>query len=337
MPAFAGTAWSHVRRQVTARWEAIDPLLPPPSAPPGCGTELVVKGAGKQPTAIGTCGHWQGRPGSIDLTWGPSRRFRLSPLTAGPDVAVSLDGLLSQWRDHLAGVPEAAEDDTAAIVTWPSRDIEGATTLLRHGLVPLTVIAARVPGGHSSNGTSAADPALAGTALASASVGAQPPVRLRRAGPADIAAVVSLGLEIVRFDAHFGTVVERPETADALGREAARLLRGQKPWTWLAERDGVPVGIAAAERPERARWIAPMVRPAPVAYLGQMFVAPGERGRGLGAALAGQAHSEIDAAGVSVTLLHYEQLNPLSGPFWSRRGYRPLWTIWEARPARALS
>jgi hypothetical protein len=39
---------------------------------------------------------------------------------------------------------------------------------------------------------------------------------------------------------------------------------------------------------------------------------------------------------VSVTLLHYEQVNPLSGPFWSHRGYRPLWTSWEARPARAL-
>jgi GNAT superfamily N-acetyltransferase len=331
MPPFAGTAWSHVRGQVTTRWEAIDPLLPAPSAPPGCGAELVVKGAGNKPTAIGTCGHWQGRPGSIDLTWGPSRRFRLSPLTAGADVAASLDGLLSQWRDHLASVPEAAEDDTAAIVTWPSRDIEGAATLLRHGLVPLTVIAARVPGAHDSNGAAPADPAVAGSAAGT------PLVRIRRAGSADIAAVVSLGMEVVRFDAHFGTVVERPETADALGREAARLLRGQQPWTWLAERDGVPVGIVQAERPDRARWIAPMVRPAPVAYLGQTFVAPGERGRGLGAALAGQAHSEIDAAGVSVTLLHYEQLNPLSGPFWSRRGYRPLWTIWEARPARALS
>jgi hypothetical protein len=35
-------------------------------------------------------------------------------------------------------------------------------------------------------------------------------------------------------------------------------------------------------------------------------------------------------------LLHYEQANPLSGPFWSHRGYRPLWTSWEARPARVI-
>jgi hypothetical protein len=39
---------------------------------------------------------------------------------------------------------------------------------------------------------------------------------------------------------------------------------------------------------------------------------------------------------VAVTLLHYEQLNPLSVPFWSRQGYRPLWTAWQATPASAF-
>ena len=38
----------------------------------------------------------------------------------------------------------------------------------------------------------------------------------------------------------------------------------------------------------------------------------------------------------TVTLLHYEQLNPLSVPFWSRQGYRPLWTTWQATPASAF-
>jgi hypothetical protein len=48
------------------------------------------------------------------------------------------------------------------------------------------------------------------------------------------------------------------------------------------------------------------------------------------------AHDELDARGISVTLLHYAQLNPLSGPFWSRMGYRPLWTGFQSRPADAL-
>ena len=50
----------------------------------------------------------------------------------------------------------------------------------------------------------------------------------------------------------------------------------------------------------------------------------------------GAAHADIRAAGVPVTLLHYEQVNQLSAPFWSQQGYRPLWLTWEARPARAI-
>jgi len=36
--------------------------------------------------------------------------------------------------------------------------------------------------------------------------------------------------------------------------------------------------------------------------------------------------------------LHYSLLNPLSVPFWSQQGYRPLWTSWQAlgRPGHPL-
>ena len=67
-----------------------------------------------------------------------------------------------------------------------------------------------------------------------------------------------------------------------------------------------------------------------------MIVLPGERGCGTGAALVERFHRATDEAAVAVTLLHYEQVNPLSVPFWSRQGYRPLWTSWEARPAAAI-
>jgi GNAT superfamily N-acetyltransferase len=335
MRTAADKSWAQVRAQVAARWEAADPLLPGPSAAPGCGAQLVVAGADGHPAAIGTCRHWKGRPGSLELAWGATRRFRLTISASGRDIAVAMDGLLSQWRDHLAGLASAAGDDTAAIVDWPSRDIGGIASLLRHGFSPLTVIAARPAGrGALRPGDGADGPADPGAGDTAGAVPAG--IRIRRAGPGDVAAVARLGLELVRFDAHFGCMIERPGTADALRREASRLLAGPEPWTWLAERDGVPVGVVQAERPESAGWIAPMVRPAPAAYLGQMFVVPGERGRGVAGALAARLHAEIDAAGVAVTLLHYEQVNPLSGPFWSRQGYRPLWITWEARPARAL-
>jgi len=140
----------------------------------------------------------------------------------------------------------------------------------------------------------------------------------------------------VRYDAWFGAVRERPESAEALRREAAGLLAGPAPWVWLAERDGTPAGMVAAERPAAAQWIAPLALPSPVAYLMMMYVEPGERGSGVGAALARRLHGDIDAAGVPVTLLHYAQVNPLSAPFWSQQGYRPLWTSWEAVPAGTL-
>jgi GNAT superfamily N-acetyltransferase len=66
-------------------------------------------------------------------------------------------------------------------------------------------------------------------------------------------------------------------------------------------------------------------------------VLPGRRGTGVGTALVEHLHRELDAIGVSVTLLHHAQLNPLSAPFWHRMGYRPLWTSWEVRPAASLS
>ena len=129
--------------EVTRRWAQIDPLLPLPGPRlPHCGAPLVVAGRGGT-TAAGCCEHWVGAPGSLDLSWGAARRFQLAATVAGPDVAPALDQLLVLWRDHLAELPETGEGDTAAVVNWPSRDVDGIATLLRHGLDPLEVLAAR--------------------------------------------------------------------------------------------------------------------------------------------------------------------------------------------------
>lgn len=296
---------------VAERWAGLDGLLPGPEVPAG-GHLLAVPGA------IGRCEHWAGAPGSLELAWGAARRFRLDPRVAGPDVRGALDALLATWREHLAGEPGTGEDDTAAVVGWPSRDIAGHRVLLDHGLFPLAVIAARPAGRDGRAGPP------------------QPGLEIRPAGPADLDSVVALGMETIRYDAHFATVIERPDSAAALRREAEARLAGPVSWTWLAERDGSPVGLLYAQGPGQADWIAPLARPAPAAYLELMAVLPGARGAGVGAALTAVYHAAADAAGVAVTLLYYEQMNPLSAPFWSQQGYRPLWTDWEARPAGAL-
>ncbi len=141
-----------------------------------------------------------------------------------------------------------------------------------------------------------------------------------RPGPGDLEAVVRLGLETIRYDAHFGTVIERPGTPAALRHEAGAVLGAPDPWVWLAERAGTPVGLLYAERPELAGGSPPWSRAEPVAYLELMDVLPGERGRGVAAALTTQLHQAADESGVGVTLLHYEQVNPLSGPFWEPAG-----------------
>ena len=319
MPPVTPDTTSAVGEQAAGRLAALDPLLPAPAVPAGCGADLAVTGPDGSTAALGSCEHWAGEPGSLELTWGAVRRFQLTPQIAGPDVPAALDELLTRWRDHLASVPEAAEEDTAVVLTWPTRDIDGPRTLLGHGLAPRAVIAARVAGRRAAPGTPV-----------------EPGVRIRQAGPADLDQVVRLGMETIRYDSHFGTVIERPETPAALRHEVAQVLAAADPWVWLAERDGDPFGLLYAERPELAGWIAPMVRAAPVAYLELMEMLPGERGRGVAAALVGELHRAADESGVEVTLLHYEQVNPLSGPFWHQQGYRPLWTSWEARPASTL-
>ena len=268
----------------------------------------------------------------MELTWGAASRFRLTAHTAGPDVASALDELLSRWQAHLASVPGASADDTAAVVVWPSRDVDGPLPLLHHGLAPRAVIAARPAGrgaGHST-AVPAGSPAPGPAAAAPSSPALRPGVQIRRAGPADIDTVVRLGMATIRFDAHFGTVIERPWSAEALRADASALLAQPGAWTWLAEDDGEPFAMLYAEPPAAAGWIAPVTGVSPVAYLELMYVQPDGRGQGAGQALAGQLHREAAAAGVAVTLLHYEQVNPLSAPFWSRQGYRPLWTSWEA-------
>jgi GNAT superfamily N-acetyltransferase len=277
-----------------------------------------VGGPDRALVAAGSCSHWTAEPGSLDLIEGAAQRFLLTPYITGSAVLAALDALLSQWRDHLAAVPEAAGEDTAAVICWPSRDVAGVRALVAHGLAPLGVIAAWSAGRR---------PAVIADC--------PPGVRIRRATPADLDVVAALAMEVVRFDAQFGGVIERPGAAEALRAEVAGLL-AHDPWAWLAERGDDPVGLLIAERPEVAGWIAPRICLSPVAYLLALFVAPAERGAGVGAALTGQLHRAAAVASVSVILLQYEQVNPLAVPFWGRQGYRPLWSTWEVRPARML-
>lgn len=314
-----------VLTSATSRWKRIDPLLPDPAPPAAtsCDVELAVLAGSGRAAAVGWCRHLELAPDASELAWGAAAQFWMAPQIAGdpedPKIGTALDELLSQWRTHLAAQPMTGGEDSQAAVRWPSRDVAGIRALLRHGLQPLSVIAARRA-------------ERAGPDQAPGSGG----FLIRPAGPGDEAAVAALAVEVIRYDQHFGSVRLRPQTERQEREAAEQTLARQEPWTWLAERDAQAIGLLIAEPADRAGWIAPVTSQGPVAYLATMCVRPDERGAGVGAALVTTLHRELDRTGVAVTLLHHGQLNPLSSPFWNRMGYRPLWTSWEIRPASAL-
>ena len=325
MPWVVREAVRDINRAVGRRWHAIDPLLPDPAAlPAGCGEPLVVNGDNGRIAGLGVCVHQHVPPQSLNQTWGAADRFTLVPRLPGQDIAVAAGQLLAAWRDHLAGVGATRGPDTSASVVWPSLDVGGVAALLRHGLQPLTVIAART----RPNGPPPAPRRAFG-------------VTIREAGLADEEQVLDLELRLIRYDMQFGGPVWRPATPQLVREEVhGSLERGAlghgATWTWLAERNGRAVGLLVAQPPQDAGWIAGMTSRSPAAYLQTMFVEGQERGTGIGAALVRNLHARLDGMGVAVTLLHHSQVNPLSAPFWYRMGYRPLWTSWEARPASAL-
>jgi GNAT superfamily N-acetyltransferase len=298
--------WVAVLAGFAGRMRTLDPLLPDPRPlpdPVDCVAALTVPGG------FGCVRRVLVDSNDLSATWLPlDQRWLLAQV----NDPVAMAALLARWRGQLAGTP--AGPDSVGIVLWPSRDVAMTPVFLAHGLVPEKVIAVR-PAGRPTPGASEA-------------------VRVRPAVPSDLDVVVSLRLEEVRFGAHLTSAPERPNTAALMRDACAARLAADEPWVWLAESGGETVGVVSVALGERAAWIAARVAAAPVAYVDGASVAPTHRSGGVGAALISHVHQALDRAGVAVTLLHHDVLNPLSAPFWHRSGYRPLWTRWLISPAR---
>jgi GNAT superfamily N-acetyltransferase len=318
MARLADEALGEADRAAGERQQSLDPLLPGPgNTPQGCSPPLTARGHDGHLAGFGVCSHQVIPDDSLDQSFGTATRFVLTPRLSEPDTSRAMDLLLVRWREHLSGLPEAAAADTAAMITWPSRDITGVQALLGHGMQPIEVIAAR----------------SAGRAVAAPDV---PGVLIREAGPGDLEAVTEMMVALIAHEELFGANVLRPATGSLIRSDAQAALNRQPPWIWVAERRGRPIGLVAVQPPPEAAWTAGMTALSPVAYLQAGFVVPEERGSGAAAALVRYVHGVLDAAGIAVTLLHYAVANPRSGAFWARMGYRPLWTCWQARPAAAL-
>ncbi len=292
-----------------ARVSAVDALVAEPI--PLTGVMLVAERDGSSAVAIAA--YTEAAPDTAARTWDATRRHSLDVRFAGPDRAAVLGDVLDQWLDGIDST--AGDTDSAAVVELPSRDTEAVLALVHRGFVPVNVLAIRTAGRPSPP--------------------AETDVRIRPATPADLDVAVELNLEVVRYDAPFGKVTPRPETAEVLRNQLTYLFGLSEPSVWLAERNDQVVGLVHVQLPPTSAWVNRYAhaRLGDVGYLACLGVREGTRGRGVGGALAAHAHAVLDAE-VPATLLHHALPNPRSTPFWYRHGYRPLWTAWTRRPAR---
>ncbi|WP_345413398.1 GNAT family N-acetyltransferase [Actinomycetospora chlora] len=298
-----------------ARFAEVDPGLPP-AVPPPPGEVIVVPddGAGE---AAGVLTHHSWPAGSAPLLWSAAEVTELHPVLGAAGRA-GADALVAEWRRRIPGHVRAASD-SAAVVTWPSRDVVAARAFLDHGLVPLAVLAVRGPG-----------PSAPGPPP-------DPAITVRRARDDDLEVCVGLAMDEIAYSSSVGGSVLRPD-AEAVKRTALRERFARDEPVFLAERDTRVVGLLECGVTDATpgTWLAGLLPAGRWGYVNCASVAPGRRGRGVGHALATTALPTLEPPGARGTYLYYNPPNPLSSVFWPRHGYRPLWTLWEVRPATAL-
>lgn len=311
---------------MNARDRGIDPQLPDRDFPGGARLLAVEARGGNADGAVHALGlsrverFAETDPGAA---WGALRRASLQLRWDGDAAAV--DELLAGWIDEVRpqlGDPAGGTDDwdCAVSVMVPSRDSGLVRPLLAHGFAPVDVEAVRL-------GARGADAPAARRRLAEAGL------ELRLAGIEDVELLAELDGELHAHETQHGGVTARPNVRQTLRGEIAARLRRDPEWSWVVERGGAPVGYLSIEAaPERYQ-----ERVAPgstAAFIQAMYLRPEVRGGGLGEAIVDFGHGRLEAVGYERILLNYSALNPRSGPFWCRMGYRPLWTTWQRRPLR---
>ena len=200
------------------RFARLDRVLPPaPSPDPG----EVINAAlpdGTRVAAVVT--HRTTTPGMPSWLWSAADTYELQPVV-GHTGAAGMDAVLRAFRQWLDRVGDRGPD-TAVTVVWPSRDVDCTRVFLDHGLMPLTMTGVRAP-------TTVRAPSLT--------------VTVRPALASDEEAVVELAMAEVRYSAKVGAAILRAESERT--RRAAMAGRlGMADDVWVAERDGMVVGLA---------------------------------------------------------------------------------------------
>jgi GNAT superfamily N-acetyltransferase len=248
-------------------------------------------------------------PDSTVSLWSALQVWELHPMIG----SAGMTELLTQWQVMMAR--RSPGPDSSCLVTWPSRDAGATRALLAHGLVPMSTLAIR-PGGP---------------------IPAPGSLRVRQARPRDLEAALGLAMAELEYSSLVGGSVMRPGAREIKRRALTQHIAQGDP-VFLAERDGIAVGLAECwfSDSEAGSWSETRIRHGRWGYVNSLSVAAEVRGTGVGQELMAAVHRALADAGAQGTFLYFNPPNPLSSVFWARQGYRPLWTIWEVRPAGAL-
>ncbi|MBP2324503.1 GNAT superfamily N-acetyltransferase [Kibdelosporangium banguiense] len=292
----------------SAWFARLDPMLPAAVRPPD--GDVITAALPDGSRAAGVVVASRLAPDAMPTLWSALEVWELHPMLGEHGMAE----LMAQWQvmmDRRAPGP-----DSSCLVTWPSRDVRAARVLLDHGLVPLSTLAIR------TGGRTTPSPGR---------------LTIRRARLRDLDVVFPLAMAELEYSAMVGGTVLRPGALKVKREALARHLDQNDP-VWLAESDGIAVALAECwfSDSEAGSWSETRVRHGLWGYINSFSVAPPLRGTGIGRELIAHVHRELGAAGTVGTFLYFNPPNPLSTVFWARQGYRPLWTIWEVRPASAL-
>ncbi len=160
---------------------------------------------------------------------------------------------------------------------------------------------------------------------------AGPPLHVRPARDADVAAIVPLLLRLKRLNEEFDPLLKVREDADA---RAGEILRAQvadpKAVLLVAEgagndRDKV-VGFVRAIVRER-----PFYVPQQEGVIVDIYLLPLYRRRSAGEYLLAEASRALKAKGAGVVTAEFPAQNEIAGRFYAKRGFRPMTAI-HARP-----
>jgi GNAT superfamily N-acetyltransferase len=291
----------------TAWFAEIDPMLPSAVRPPE--GDVITAALPDGTRVAGIIVTTSLAPDSMSSLWSALQVWELHPMIGG----AGMPQLLTQWQTMMSR--RSPGPDSSCLVTWPSRDIRATRAFLSHGLVPLSTLAVRTGPVVPSPGT----------------------LTVRRARAADLDVMLGLAMAELEYSASVGSTTLRPGSRQIKQAALTRHLTQGDP-VFLAERDGIAVALAECwfSDSTAGSWSETRLPHGRWGYINSLSVAPDARGTGVGREMMSVVHRELARGGAEGTFLYFNPPNPLSSVFWARQGYRPLWTIWEVRPATAL-